>query len=309
MPRSAKLPQPFCPLKTERERLIIKIVEISEPKKASEVQTRWGREIERARRTRSCRQHPLQSGCHAPENQMETISAKEGFLGSPEGVASGEVVAVGVEGEGANDKAPLEDDTGSSSSSDATDLKPVLDGRERLRQVMTSTAFQWTVVALVLLDSALVIGELLLDLGSHGTHTLAPLILHILSLTLLSIFTLEIALKLYAYQLEFFTHKAEVFDAIVVLVALCLDAVYLHADDARTGTGLIIILRMWRVVRIQNAMMLQVRHVADKKLAEERQRRLAVEEEHRRLLEYAASLKEKLKEHSIEFEEDKPARW
>lgn len=42
------------------------------------------------------------------------------------------------------------------------------------------------------------------------------------------------------------------FDAIVVLVALCLDAVYLHADDARIGTGLIIILRIWRVVRIQN---------------------------------------------------------
>ncbi|XP_047488240.1 voltage-gated hydrogen channel 1-like [Penaeus chinensis] len=239
---------------------------------------------------------------------METISAKEGFAGSPEGVGAGEAIAVGVEGGDTEDKTVLEDDS-VSTSSEASDLKPILDVRERLRQVMTSTAFQWTVVALVLLDSGLVIGELLLELGSHGTHSLAPWILHILSLTLLALFTLEIALKLYAYRFEFFTHKAEVFDAIVVLVALCLDAIYLHADDARIGTGLIIILRIWRVVRIQNAMMLQVRHVADKKLKEERQRRLAVEEEHRRLLDYAETLKEKLREHNVDFEEDAPARW
>ncbi|XP_037803509.1 voltage-gated hydrogen channel 1-like [Penaeus monodon] len=233
---------------------------------------------------------------------MEAISAKEGFVGSPEGVGAGEAIAVGVEGEDTEAKAVLEDDD----DSEASDLKPILDARERLRQVMTSTAFQWTVVALVLLDSGLVIGELLLELGSHGTHTLAPWVLHILSLTLLALFTLEIALKLYAYRLEFFTHKAEVFDAIVVLVALCLDAIYLHADDARIGTGLIIILRIWRVVRIQN-----VDHPRHNELrAPARPERSgSVEEDHRRLLEYAETLKEKLREHDVDFEEDTPARW
>lgn len=74
---------------------------------------------------------------------MEAISAKEGFVGSPEGVGAGEAIAVGVEGEDTEAKAVLEDDD----DSEASDLKPILDARERLRQVMTSTAFQVSRVA------------------------------------------------------------------------------------------------------------------------------------------------------------------
>ena len=42
------------------------------------------------------------------------------------------------------------------------------------------------------------------------------------------------------------------FDSIVVIIAICLDAVYLHSHDAHSGVGLIIVLRLWRVACIQN---------------------------------------------------------
>lgn len=45
--------------------------------------------------------------------------------------------------------------------------------------------------------------------------------------------------------------QGDVFDAVVVIVCFCLDAVYLHSHDAHAGAGFMIVLRLWRVVHIQ----------------------------------------------------------
>lgn len=62
----------------------------------------------------------------------------------------------------------------------------------------------------------------------------------------------ELAGKLFAYQLEFFQHKFEVFDGLVVLVSFVLDIVFIFHEDAFDGMGLLILLRLWRVARIIN---------------------------------------------------------
>ena len=62
----------------------------------------------------------------------------------------------------------------------------------------------------------------------------------------------ELAGKLYAYQLEFFQHKFEVFDGVVVVVSFVLDIVFISNEDAFDGVGFLILLRLWRVARILN---------------------------------------------------------
>lgn len=77
-------------------------------------------------------------------------------------------------------------------------------------------------------------------------------VFHYLSLALLTFFMVELAGKLLAYRLEFFHHKFEVFDGLVVIVSFILDIVYITSKDAFDGMGLLILLRLWRVARIVN---------------------------------------------------------
>lgn len=81
-------------------------------------------------------------------------------------------------------------------------------------------------------------------------------VFHYLSLALLSFFMVELVGKLYAFRLEFFHHKFEVFDGLVVLVSFILDIVYIFHEDAFDAIGLLILLRLWRVARIINGELL-----------------------------------------------------
>lgn len=88
---------------------------------------------------------------------------------------------------------------------------------------------------------------------------------HYLSLALLTFFIVELAFKLYAFRLEFFHHRFEVFDAIVVIVSFILDIVYISKENAFDGMGLLILLRLWRVARIINGMAHKVTGSVQKK--------------------------------------------
>jgi hypothetical protein len=79
------------------------------------------------------------------------------------------------------------------------------------------------------------------------------LILHLFSLIILTIFLFEILLKLIAFRLKFFTHKFEVFDATVVTISWILDVGSIVREESfAQAASLIILLRIWRVVRIVN---------------------------------------------------------
>ncbi|XP_030001985.1 voltage-gated hydrogen channel 1 [Sphaeramia orbicularis] len=140
--------------------------------------------------------------------------------------------------------------------------------RESLCRLYSSERFQVLVVCLVILDAIFVLAELLIDLSvielEHG-H-LAPEVFHYLSLALLTFFMVELVGKLYAYRLEFFQHKFEVFDGVVVIVSFVLDVVFIFREDAFDGMGLLILLRLWRVARIINGILVSVKTRANQKL-------------------------------------------
>ncbi|KAM8909955.1 voltage-gated hydrogen channel 1 [Spinachia spinachia] len=140
--------------------------------------------------------------------------------------------------------------------------------RDLLRGLYGSERFQVLVVCLVILDAIFVLAELLIDLSvirlEHG-H-LAPEVFHYLSLALLSFFMMELVGKLYAYRIEFFHHKFEMFDGAVVVVSFVLDIVFIFHEDAFDGMGLLILLRLWRVARIINGIMVSVKTRADQRI-------------------------------------------
>lgn len=153
--------------------------------------------------------------------------------------------------------------------SPATGQFPVtLTFRDSLKRLYSSERFQIIVVCLVILDAIFVLAELLIDLSiiklEHG-H-IAPEIFHYMSLALVTFFVVELGGKLFAYRVEFFDHKFEVFDGVVVIVSFVLDVVYIFREDAFDGVGLLILLRLWRVARIVNGVLVSVKTRANQQL-------------------------------------------
>jgi len=77
-------------------------------------------------------------------------------------------------------------------------------------------------------------------------------VFHYLSLSILTIFLVEVGFKIFVYGREFFHHKFEVLDSIVVVVSFILDLVLLFREHEFEAVGLLILLRLWRVARIIN---------------------------------------------------------
>ncbi|KAJ8414735.1 hypothetical protein AAFF_G00022580 [Aldrovandia affinis] len=140
--------------------------------------------------------------------------------------------------------------------------------RVSLRGLLSHDRFQITVVCLVILDAVFVLVELLMDLSiiKPDHRRIAPQVLHLLSLSLLTIFMLELVGKVYAYRLEFFRYKFEVFDGAVVIVSFVLDIVYISHKDAFIAAGLLILLRLWRVLRIINGVLTSVKKQSNLKI-------------------------------------------
>ncbi|XP_078277448.1 voltage-gated hydrogen channel 1 [Rhinoraja longicauda] len=132
--------------------------------------------------------------------------------------------------------------------------------RDALKWVFNANKFQIAVVCLVILDALFVFFELLMDLSvvEADKEKIAPQVFHYLSIIILTFFILELVGKLYAFRLEFFWHKFEVLDAVIVVVSFILDIVYISREDAFDGVGLLILLRLWRVARIINGILMTV---------------------------------------------------
>uniref|UniRef100_A0A8C5N420 Voltage-gated hydrogen channel 1 n=1 Tax=Leptobrachium leishanense TaxID=445787 RepID=A0A8C5N420_9ANUR len=139
--------------------------------------------------------------------------------------------------------------------------------RDALKWLLSSHKFQITVVCLVILDALFVLIEVLLDLEllEEKVDHIVPEIFHYLSISVLSIFLVEIVAKLYAFRLEFFHHKFEVFDAVIVIISFIIDIIYISREDIFSAVGLLILLRLWRVARIVNGVILSVKSRAEEK--------------------------------------------
>lgn len=75
-----------------------------------------------------------------------------------------------------------------------------------------------------------------------------------MSIAILTFFMMEIFFKIFVFRLEFFHHKFEILDAIIVVVSFVLDVVLLFREHEFEALGLLILLRLWRVARIINGM-------------------------------------------------------
>lgn len=129
-----------------------------------------------------------------------------------------------------------------------------LDFRGTLRKLFSSHRFQVIIICLVVLDTLLVLAELILDLRiiQPDKKNYAAMIFHYMSITILALFMMEITFKLFVFRLEFFHHKFEILDAVVVVVSFVLDVVLLFQEHEFEALGLLILLRLWRVARIIN---------------------------------------------------------
>lgn len=124
--------------------------------------------------------------------------------------------------------------------------------------IFYTNKFNIIVVVLVILDLFFVIVEFFLDMNIievfdyRGGVEFVFKILYYFSFVIFSVFIVEIFVKLYAYRLSFFRYKMEVFDVVIVIVFFIFDIIFRNKEGFESGVGLLVILRLWRVIRIFN---------------------------------------------------------
>ncbi|KAJ7390523.1 Voltage-gated hydrogen channel 1 [Desmophyllum pertusum] len=175
--------------------------------------------------------------------------------------------------------------------------RPNNNHREQICELLHSRKAQYAIIALVVLDMIIVIVELLLDLRAIEVHhdNPAPHILHYISIAILSIFMIELFLKIYAMGLTFLKHKMEVFDGIVVIVSFSLDVAFSGKEGAVDGISLIVLLRLWRVTRIINGIVLSVKMQAERQIEVLEKENSELKEELEQLKTKCAQLEAELK--------------
>ncbi|XP_020658313.2 voltage-gated hydrogen channel 1 [Pogona vitticeps] len=148
--------------------------------------------------------------------------------------------------------------------------------RDMMKKLFQTHKFQILIVCLVILDAVLVLGELLFELKiiHPDKDDIAPKVFHYLSLSILTLFLVEVSFKLFAYRLEFFHHKFEVLDAVVVIISFVLDIVVLFREHEFEALGLLILLRLWRVARIINGIILSVKTRSEQQVSKLKQANL-----------------------------------
>uniref|UniRef100_A0A9L0SDK3 Voltage-gated hydrogen channel 1 n=1 Tax=Equus caballus TaxID=9796 RepID=A0A9L0SDK3_HORSE len=171
--------------------------------------------------------------------------------------------------------------------------RPPLDFRTMLRKLFSCHRFQVIIICLVILDALLVLAELILDLKiiEADKNNYVPRVFHYMSLAILTFFMTEVSLKIFVFRLEFFHHKFEILDAVVVVVSFVLDIVLIFREHEFEALGLLILLRLWRVARIINGIIISVKTRSERQLLRLKQMniQLAAKVQH---LEFSCSEKE-----------------
>ncbi|XP_027713164.1 voltage-gated hydrogen channel 1 [Vombatus ursinus] len=150
-----------------------------------------------------------------------------------------------------------------------TPPKVPLDFRTMMRKVFSSHRFQVIIICLVIMDALLVLAELMIDLKiiQSDKENYAARVFHYLSIAILTLFMSEVALKLYVFRKEFFYHKFEILDAVIVVISFVLDIVLVFQEHAFEALGLLILLRLWRVARIINGIIISVKTRSERQLS------------------------------------------
>lgn len=235
----------------------------------------------------------------------------------------------------------VKDDSSDSVMSDSAEDGPrhkPANWRGKLQDILHSTVFQITIVVMIILDCIFVIGELILDCEANSAQPSTPttvpalanpnmrmqatepdkqkeeptaaLVLHYMSLSIVSLFLVEITLKIIAFRLDFFKSRLEVFDAFIVVVSFVLDILSIVYKDQFTALQLLILLRMWRIVRVINGVILSVETNAEKKIEAQKRLREELELELEKFRRYCSAqekeiemLRNELQNHGITIDD------
>ncbi|GAA49234.1 voltage-gated hydrogen channel 1 [Clonorchis sinensis] len=193
--------------------------------------------------------------------------------------------------------------------------------RRELADRLHSMPVNITIIALASLDALILISVMLLEIEAlklepgerQNVLQEARFALECVSVCILTVFMIELTLKFIAVgPRHFFTQWLEVLDACVTIVSLVIDAVVIadHAihmqnshgashdsglgigsgalDAVGAAAGLLIVFRLWRVIRIVSATVVSIYAGMERKLTEMREKRTWLE---RRVFQLEARLR------------------
>ncbi|KAF2399122.1 hypothetical protein EJ06DRAFT_531444 [Trichodelitschia bisporula] len=126
--------------------------------------------------------------------------------------------------------------------------------RERIQNVLTSKTGHYAVIMLVVLDVTCVIAEFLVQLfrcesGGKGRGWQVALdTLAATGLTISCLFVAELLVSVWAFGLSYFRSPFRCFDALVILAGLVADTTL--RGLAEEVASLVIVLRLWRIIKI-----------------------------------------------------------
>ncbi|KAF9970715.1 hypothetical protein BGZ73_006544 [Actinomortierella ambigua] len=137
--------------------------------------------------------------------------------------------------------------------------------RHRIGKVLESKRAHMVIVGLTILDITLVIlqiGASLLHLDETSKELWVLKLFEHLSLAIVSFFVLEILLKLFTFGPKYFwksTHHGifHLIDAIIIFVSFFLE-VFVKSTEALELGSLLIIFRLWRIVKLTGTVALEV---------------------------------------------------
>ncbi len=194
-----------------------------------------------------------------------------------------------------------------------------------LADVLEGHQAQVIVIFLLLVDVVITGIEIIVEQHSssgHHSHALHVFhkVLFYMTVSILSIFVIEITLKIVAFGWRFFTKLLFVFDLIVVVTSLVLEIIFGIRESV--VVGMLLMLRLWRVIRVAYTLAYTAQLRSDElaaKSKERYERRLAhktqtitqlktlVQEHYQHLEIVAGSLKEL--ENSMDEDDPKDRVW
>ncbi|XP_061417634.1 voltage-gated hydrogen channel 1-like [Lethenteron reissneri] len=163
--------------------------------------------------------------------------------------------------------------------------------RDSLKSLLSTSTFQVLVVILVLLEALFVLAELLLDLSiiTFPQADVVHEVFNFLSLAVLTFFVLERLAHVFAFGIVAFTRsRLEVFDTFVVCLSFVLDIAYASRRDAFDAAGLLVLLRLWRLARVLNGIVMSVKIQAQRKVRKLKKENAALEDKVTQLKEQCA---------------------
>ncbi|CAG0922218.1 unnamed protein product [Notodromas monacha] len=150
------------------------------------------------------------------------------------------------------------------------------------RELFDSYKYEGAVIILTLCDMVFIILELIVNSKWFeeypASQTLAN-VLHVFIIIVLVLFLLESFVKMWLYRLKLFCKWADLAEVLVVTAAAITELVYYHSFAGKSGFEAIVIVRLWRILRLIAGIRREVESKATLKVKQHRKMRENAEKE------------------------------